>query len=394
MNWVEKDRHHHLKCTFSVTVAHYSSRVKEWFDSKRLLIFFIFNVKNMFKKIIFAAVAMFTMLTTANAQIARENTKFFDNTYLTVEGGAFMPTDMNSVFPLNANAGVKLGKLINPVIGVNVEGTVMFGDNHYLPYSNTIVKASNVGVNFTIDTFNWFGGFKANRKFTIAPEFGLGWLHFYGTNFDNHKNALSAKTGIIFNWRVSNVVSLFAEPTMYWNLGSDPLHQVEFNKSHSQLGLQVGITFRFKNSNGKHDFVEYDFGAINAKLNELIAENNAMKDELAKKPTEVVKETTTTITKTEYVENLTYVLFAQNSSTLSEDAKATLSNIAKKVSEVKIVRGYASPEGTKAYNQSLSERRAFAVADYLKANGVNVQEVIGNGSTGNESNRVVIVEVK
>lgn len=348
----------------------------------------------MFKKIVFAVVAMFTMLSTANAQIARENTKFFDNTYVTVEGGAFMPTDMNSVFPLNANAGIKLGKLISPVIGINIEGVAFFGDNHYLNSSNTIVKASNIGVNFTVDMFNLLGGFNANRKFSIVPEFGLGWLHFYGTDMHFHKNALSAKTGINFNWNISKAITLFAEPTMYWNLGSDILHQVEFNKNHSQLGLQIGVTYHFKNSNGTRNFVEYDIAAMNARTNELIAENENLKATLAKRPSEVIKETTTTITKVEYVETYTYVMFAQNSSTLSEEAKETLSKLAKNVNSIKVVRGYASPEGTKQYNQNLSERRAIAVADYLKANGVNVQEVVGNGSTSDDSNRVVIIEAK
>ena len=60
---------------------------------------------------------------------------------------------------------------------------------------------------------------------------------------------------------------------------------------------------------------------------------------------------------------------------------------------VKVV-AYASPEGTESYNKKLSQRRANAVADYLRAKGVTVTEVYGAGVNGNTSNRIAIVTVQ
>ena len=51
------------------------------------------------------------------AQTAYEKAKFLDNTYVGVEVGATSPLDFNSMFPVNAVAGVKVGKDVTPVLG-------------------------------------------------------------------------------------------------------------------------------------------------------------------------------------------------------------------------------------------------------------------------------------
>jgi outer membrane protein OmpA-like peptidoglycan-associated protein len=84
-----------------------------------------------------------------------------------------------------------------------------------------------------------------------------------------------------------------------------------------------------------------------------------------------------------------YVVFFANASTeLTEDAKATLNTIPEGTT-VK-VEATASPEGTKKFNQKVSEDRAKAVAEFLKAKGVKVTEAIGKGVTGDTSNRIAI----
>ena len=59
---------------------------------------------------------------TANAQIAIQKAKFFDNVYLGVHGGASTPLTFNSVFPVNPGAGLTLGKELTPVFGIELEG--------------------------------------------------------------------------------------------------------------------------------------------------------------------------------------------------------------------------------------------------------------------------------
>jgi outer membrane protein OmpA-like peptidoglycan-associated protein len=58
------------------------------------------------------------------------------------------------------------------------------------------------------------------------------------------------------------------------------------------------------------------------------------------------------------------------------------------------VKAYASPEGSEAYNQELSEKRAYIVSEYLIHNGVTVDEAVGCGVDGDASNRVAIVTVQ
>lgn len=86
------------------------------------------------------------------------------------------------------------------------------------------------------------------------------------------------------------------------------------------------------------------------------------------------------------------VYFNFNGSALTPAAKAKLNALAKTlkttgVKSVKIV-GFTDAIGTKGYNQKLSERRANAVAAYLKGKGVKVKgksEVRGLGDTESQS---------
>ena len=73
------------------------------------------------------------------------------------------------------------------------------------------------------------------------------------------------------------------------------------------------------------------------------------------------------------------ILFATNSSELQYGAKAnieSLSKILNKYSDTNIlVEGDTDSEGSEEYNQSLSERRAQAVANHMKGQGVDGSRV-------------------
>jgi outer membrane protein OmpA-like peptidoglycan-associated protein len=343
------------------------------------------NLKTLFMTLVIA----FVSITSINAQTAIQESKVFDNTYIGAEVGASTPLTFNSVFPLNAQAGIKVGKNFTPVFGMNVEGTALFGsaaDNQSRFSYHNVVRATNVGLNATVDMFNLCLGYNPNRVFNLIPEVGIGWLHEFnnGQDFDN----LSAKTGIQAAFNVKQTWQLYIEPVVLWNLTAN--NAVQFNKNHAQLGIQAGFIYKFKTSNGTHNFVTYNIGVMNDEISNLRAQ-------LAQKPTEIVKEvpvvmeTTKEVTKTIVLENAT-IFFAQNSYELSSRAKEALNNISTEAPVA--VYGYASPEGTSEYNLSLSKKRADVVAQYLKNRGVNVSEVNGYGVDGIESNRVVLVIVK
>jgi outer membrane protein OmpA-like peptidoglycan-associated protein len=86
------------------------------------------------------------------------------------------------------------------------------------------------------------------------------------------------------------------------------------------------------------------------------------------------------------------VYFNFNSSALTPSAKTKLNELAKtlkgqNVSAVKIV-GFADQVGTDGYNMRLSQKRANAVAAYLRGKGIKVtgsSEVRGLGETSSQS---------
>jgi outer membrane protein OmpA-like peptidoglycan-associated protein len=81
------------------------------------------------------------------------------------------------------------------------------------------------------------------------------------------------------------------------------------------------------------------------------------------------------------------VLFATNKFELTENSKATLNDLAvilNKYPDTNLtVQGHTDSSGSDAYNQTLSEKRAGSVADYLKLQGIDPARItpVGFGET-------------
>ena len=357
------------------------------------------------KKLIFMMFMAFSAIV-VNAQTAVQSSKILDNVYVGVEGGVATPLTFDNVFPLNGTATLRVGKQFTPVWGAEVEGSAWFGSNSgygFLPTANrfdgathNVVRGTYVGVNGTTNLSNLFFGYKGTpRLFEVSTVLGTGWVHTFIPNVDDkYHNYLGVKTGLDFAFNLgknkAHTVSL--RPAVLWNVSQpgNSVNGLAFNKLGAQLYLGIGYTYHFKTSNGTHHFKTYDIGSYEATIARL-------NEELAKKPKEVEVEVVKyvdRIVNNNYngtvVQGDTYVLFAWNSEELDATAKSTLDKVSGKV---KIV-AYASPEGTETYNKELSQRRANAVADYLRAKGVTVTEAYGAGVNGNTSNRVAIVTVQ
>lgn len=346
------------------------------------------------KKFILSLMVMLTvMLSSANAQIAYQKADFLDNVYVGLNGGVSSPLDFNSVTPFNAQAGVKVGKNWSPVFGTNIEGTAVFGDNHFAD-SHTFVKATYVGLNGTLNLTNLFLNYNPDKVFETSLEAGLGWIHNYhtptSTNIDGHANYLGAKTGVILAWNIGNnkAWQLYAEPSVYWNLSKTD--KIQFNKHNAQLAVSVGVVYKFKTSNKTHNFKVYNIYDYTSALEEArdrIAALEAQNAELSKRPIEtynVVKETNKETVV--YSQDVLTVSFLQNSAELTQDAKNILDKVSASL-PVKVI-GSTSPEGTTRRNSELSVQRANAVAKYLKSRGVKVVS-----AEGNEHGRIAVVTV-
>ena len=331
---------------------------------------------------------------------------------------------------LNPNAGPRLGRYFTPVFGLAVEGNAYFSNK---PWSSTgtVVRATNVSLLGTVNLSNWFGGYKGEpRVFEVSALYGLGWMHVFTNNkqfekdTEYQRNRMTSKAALnfAFNFGAEKQWQIYVEPSINFAfLGqarnkelvatgnpANPIGIVEhsdyrykaatqagqpaYNINNSFVQLNAGIIYKFKNSNGSHNFTivtprdQAEIDALNAQINEL----RNRKPEVITKEVEVVKEVPAV--KEFTVSDLVFVTFAQGKYNLTKEAKAALDNI-KEGSHVQVV-GTASPEGSAAFNQKLSEKRATVVANYLSGRGVIVDEATGKGVQGVTSNRLAVVYVK
>ena len=321
----------------------------------------------------------------AFAQTAIETPKILDNVYIGINGGATTPLDFVQPFKnINPTAGLVLGKDITPVFGIQAEGTAWFQD-HNFSHSKKAIKGVNVGLNGTINLSNLFLGYNGKpRKFELSTVTGLGSLFL----FDDYRkaiednNELTAKTAINLTFNIKDRHQFYIQPAVLWNLtGHTGFDDVQFNKNHAQFGVFVGYNYKFKTSNGTHNFKLYDIDAYERTI-------EGLKADLERRPTivrDIIRERVVTL------DNTVWIPFAFDRADLTEEVKFTLNKL-KNVESVNI-NGYASWEdgSNTEHNKALSIARAQAVSNYLEGMGVRVNHMEGHGAPSITSQRCVIV---
>ena len=371
-----------------------------------------------------------SMAASVSAQTVSES-KTFDNIYVGLNGGvATKTTGHKWLSDLDPNAGVRVGRYFTPVFGLAVEGNAYFSNKPW-GSTGTVVRATNVSLLGTVNLSNWFGGYQGEpRTFEVSALYGLGWGHVFTNNKEvknltsEQRNRMTSKAALdfAFNFGSEKQFQFYVEPSINFAfLGQarkyqvvptgNPLNPVgvaehvtydykatsqagqpAYNINNSFVQLNAGIVYKFKNSNGTHNFTivtprdQAEIDALNAQINEL---RNRKPEVITK---EIVKEVPSVKVKEFTVSDLVFVTFAQGKSALTADAKAALNNIKEGV-HVQVV-GTASPEGSKELNDRLSQARADVVANYLRARGVKVDEATGKGVQGTTSNRLAVVYVK
>ena len=373
--------------------------------------------------------AVATMAVSAQAQTVTES-KTFDNFYVGINGGvATKATGHAWLKGLNPNAGLRIGRWFTPVFGLAVESNAYFSNKPYKS-TGTVVRFLNSSLLGTVNFSNWFGGYKGEpRCFEVVGLYGLGWGHLFGTPESlfyyglysslylparkqiTHRNNLTSKAAIdlVFNLGEKKAWQFYVEPSITWGLndevydGGYPMaylghNTLQYNLNKAYVQLNAGFIYKFKNSNGTHNFTVAQL-RNQAEIDALNAEINRLRGELAQKPKEIVKEVEVIkevagkdVVREVKVEDLVFVTFAQGKSELTADARKALAVI-QPGKHVQIV-GTASPEGNPELNQKLSQARADAVAQYLLTRGVAVDEATGKGVQGTTSNRLAVVYVK
>ena len=365
-----------------------------------------------------------SMAASVSAQTVAES-KAFDNVYVGINGGvATKTTGHKWLNDLDPNAGIRVGRYFTPVFGLAVEGNAYFSNKPWHS-TGTAVRATNVSLLGTVNLSNLFGGYKGEpRAFEVSALYGLGWMHVFTNNkavenlTSGQRNRMTSKAALDFayNFGSQKQWQVYVEPSINFAfLGKDRSKvltaagivnydvnynykavaqdgQPAYNINNSFVQLNAGVVYKFKNSNGTHNFTivvprdQAEIDALNAQINEL---RNRKPEVITK---EVVKEVPAVKVKEFTVSDLVFVTFAQGKSVLTKEAKAALDNIKEGV-HVQVV-GTASPEGSKEINDRISQARADVVANYLKGRGVNVDEATGKGVQGTTSNRLAVVYVK
>ena len=346
-----------------------------------------------------AIVAMFTM----NAQTL-EQTKFIDNTYFRVEGGATALTHPGCNgyedfgHTIQGVIGAEVGKWITPKFGVAFEGDFGIrngskdnGDNGPVKSKfnyNYIFKEKAQRVNYITVTgltkFNVssiLAGWNPNRKFEFVLATGPMWIHgFPGSDCIND---LGVKFKAEVNYNINQRFQLNLIPEFNYNLtGAEESanKHPKFDSRNSWYGLKVGVTYKM----GKQ-FTECPYKYTQADVDKLNAEINDLR---ARQPETVTKVVTKEVAVKTVYQPVYVVAFDFAKDKLDQAGRDVLNSIP--TDAVVDVQGEASYPGAKKFNQKLSERRASVVTEYLTKRGVKVANSNGVGETGHQIVKVVV----
>ena len=338
------------------------------------------------------------MAASASAQTVTES-KTFDNMYFGINTGVSTATKGHHwLQDFRPNLGVRLGRNFTPVFGLAAESNIYFKEvgrkQGGLHKTGTAVNGINTSLLGTVNLTNWVGAYKGEpRCFEVSAVYGLGWGHVFSNaaDYNDNMNMFTSKAGLdfAFNLGKAKAWQLYVEPSMNWALNGNGYEGVKYDINRAMFQVNVGLVYKFKNSNGTHNFTlasdrdHAEVDALNAQINSLREQNATLtsKDEqnqknLSAKDAEInnlkkaLDECNKRPAKTATATNLQpTVIFRQGKSVVDPAQVASIELIANYMKNHKDanveIKGYASPEGSKELNQRLSEKRAEAVKDIL-----------------------------
>lgn len=346
-----------------------------------------------------------------------EESKFKDNWFVGALGGVNVP--LSSLDPgntLEPQLGLRAGRWFTPYFALVLEGQGYFGQSGHFSVSHTAINVWNIsGLGF-FHINNLFKGYLgAPRKYETIAFVGIGGAGLCGASWkyvepywgDSHPNSLTCSFGVdlAYNFGARKQWQAYVEPRFIYELANENKN-VQFNLSRALFGLNVGISYYFRNTNNTHHFSFYevpDVEIYNSRINDLRA-NTAEKDSLlADKDAQIASLNMQIQNKKNIiVTNLQpTVIFRQGKSIIDPAQFAPIEMIARYMRnhpDARItIKGYASPEGEEQMNKKLSEERAQNVMRALiKKYGISADRLtaVGCGITDQlfeeyEFNRVV-----
>ena len=328
-----------------------------------------------------------------------QDTKFFDNTYITVKGGATALTHPQIWgyedwgHSIQAATSLQVGKWITPHWGAAIDGTMgIKNGSKYGAFQNYgVVVDLPEPLNFAEVYFNKINYVTVSAlakyripigRFNVVAAAGPSWIHGFqhgmiGNEPVTDYNDIGTKFQVELNYDLTDHIQLNLVPEFNYNFTANEGNQPKFNSVTSWYGVMAGLTY---NIGGKfqecaYRYTQEDVDALNAKINELQSHQ----------PEVVIRDHVVEKVIGGHLDGVT-VLFDKGSYVIPESSKHALAMIE---GDVDVIGSY-SFEGAEDFNHELAMNRAVAVAEFIKAQGkANVKSVTVDSKLGS---RVAVVK--
>ena len=373
-----------------------------------------------------SALALGMMVTSASAQKTVQGAGFFDNWSIGLVGGGVVPTVQSDyIKDMRGTYGLDLTKQITPGFGLGLEYLV----SHNTTGGGNVFDRQNLSLLGKFNLSNLFCGYNGQpRLFEVEAVAGVGWGHdFYPTREGVDANYLTTKYGVNLNFNVGEAKAwtIGIKPAIVYNMNNEGHRmQPSYNVNRSSMEFLVGVTYHFKNSNNGKNYMtlqraydQAEVDGLNAKINDLRAQNNDKDATLARKNEEIrnlqqqlndcrnqkpVVQTQTVTKNTASLEQT--VTFRQGKSVVDASQLPNVERVATFLRNHKsatvTIKGYASPEGSAEVNARIAKARAEAVKKILTnkykiaENRITAEgQGVGNMFSEDDWNRVSICTI-
>ncbi len=333
-----------------------------------------------------------------------QTNSFWDNWFVSLNAGAqftYMYPEGKQEFKdrITFSGLAYIGKWYTPGIGMRlaVNGYNLQGYNKKLDYMNLHIDALMNATNMVL-------GYNSERLYNMIPYIGMGTVRV----FDHNSYSFGFNAGIINTFRLSDAWNINLEMgALFANKDMDGVTGPK-RAFDDLFSVTAGITYNIGGNtwNNSPDISSLvmmnaaEMAALNDALAQEQAKNRNLRNQLAQRPKEVVKEKVIVDDRGFAPQS---IFFTLNSAKIaSHKDLVNLESVAEvaKADGLKLhIVGYAdSATGDTKYNQQLSQHRAQAIANELIKLGVNKANLTIEGKGGVSTlnpasyNRRVIIE--
>lgn len=339
--------------------------------------------------------------TTAMAQEAMQQPRFFDNWSVGIQGGAATPLKGGPFFKnMRGVAGIDVRKQITPAFGIGVEYNAIVNSSNWkgMTHSTTAFDSSYGGLYGAVNLFQLFQPYGSSNVFDIEAVAGGGWGHYFQTGIPDH-NFFATKAGLNFNFNVSDNVTISVRPSVVFDMSDANVSQTSaaYNANKAIFNIMAGVSVKLGDG-FKYVLPEYNtdkIAELNAEINNMRANEaaqiqaiNQLKNQnmmLAGQVEQLKNQKPVVVKQTQdFLSTVRYVNFNIGRYNVPSDQ---LPNVAAVGTYLKnhpmatvVIKGYASQDGPLDVNERLANQRAQSVKDMLvKKYGIDASRINAEG---------------